>query len=100
MRRPRMSPAHAGWHAVKLTRSRGQQIVSEQRDAVLVPDVSITEPRIRIGDVLVQSGAVSREALENAAHLGNGERIGSLLIEHGLLLEEDVTRALSEQLHV
>jgi type IV pilus assembly protein PilB len=95
-----MSPAHAGGRGVKLTRSRTQQVIAERRPAVLVPDVTAAEPRIRIGDVLVQSGAVSREALENAARGGEGERIGSLLIEHGLLLEEDVTRALSEQLHV
>ncbi len=85
---------------MKLTRSRGTVQTETRAPAMLVPDVSLSEPRIRIGDLLVQSGAVSREALENASHLGNGERMGSLLIEHGLLLEEDVTRALSEQLHV
>ncbi len=84
---------------MKLTRSR-DAAPEKRASAVLVPDVSLTEPRIRIGDLLVQSGAVSREALENASHLGGEARIGSTLIEHGLLLEEDVTRALSEQLHV
>lgn len=79
---------------------RSREHVVVQTAAVLVPDLSIAEPRLRIGDLLVQSGAVSREALENASHLGKGERLGTLLIEHGLLLEEDVTRALSEQLHV
>jgi type IV pilus assembly protein PilB len=85
---------------VRVKRGRGREQVVEQRAAVLVPDVSIAEPRVRLGDLLVQSGAVSREALENASHLGKGQRLGTLLIEHGLLLEEDVTRALSEQLHV
>ena len=85
---------------MKLTRSREHHVVVEKTPAALVPDVSIAEPRIRIGDLLVQSGAVAREALENASRLGNGQRLGTLLIEHGLLLEEDVTRALSEQLHV
>src|SRR5207244_5241880 len=90
--------AHSG--AVRVKRGRSREQVAVQTVAVLVPDVSIAEPRVRIGDLLVQSGAVAREALENASRLGNGQRLGTLLIEHGLLLEEDVTRALSEQLHV
>ncbi|MDQ1480873.1 MAG: type pilus assembly protein PilB, partial [Actinomycetota bacterium] len=85
---------------MKRSRARDRTLTQTRPSAVLVPDVSVTEPRIRLGDLLVQSGAVSREALENASHLGNGQRIGSVLIEHGLLLEEDVTRALSEQMHV
>src|SRR4029079_9416515 len=99
MRPTRRPMAHPG--GVRVKRGRGREQVAPQRAAaVLVPDVSIAEPRVRIGDLLVQCGAVSREALENASHLGNGQRLGTLLIEHGLLLEEDVTRALSEQLHV
>ncbi|MDQ1477379.1 MAG: type pilus assembly protein PilB, partial [Actinomycetota bacterium] len=68
-------------------------------DAALVPNVSIADTRVRLGDLLVQSGVVSREAVETAAHAGTG-RIGTLLIERGLVDEYGVTRALSEQLHV
>jgi type IV pilus assembly protein PilB len=66
----------------------------------LVPNLSLAEPRIRIGDLLVQTGVVTREAVEDAADVESGARLGTLLIERGLLGEREVTRALSEQLHV
>jgi type IV pilus assembly protein PilB len=84
---------------VKRTRARGP--VAMQASAELVPNLSIAESRVRMGDLLVQTGVVTREAVEDAAgSTKNGERLGALLIERGLVGERDVTRALSEQLHV
>ncbi len=68
--------------------------------AELVPDLSVAEPRVRIGDVLVHSGAITRDALEVVTPHANGQRLGTVLIERGMVAEDDVTRALSEQLHV
>jgi type IV pilus assembly protein PilB len=68
--------------------------------AELVPNLSVSEPRIRLGDLLVQTGVVSREAVEDLAGAKGGERLGTALLERGLVGERDVTRALSEQLHV
>lgn len=68
--------------------------------AALVPNLSVAEPRVRLGDVLVQSGVVTREAVETAAHAESPGRIGTVLIERGIVDEYGVTRALSEQLHV
>src|SRR5690348_4801713 len=68
--------------------------------AELVPDLSVAEPRVRIGDVLVHSGVITRDALELVTPHVNGQRLGTVLIERGLVAEDDVTRALSEQLHV
>src|SRR5438128_2350457 len=68
--------------------------------AELVPDLSVAEPRVRIGDVLVHSGVITRDALELMTPHANGQRLGSVLVEHGLVAEDDITRALSEQLHV
>jgi type IV pilus assembly protein PilB len=69
-------------------------------NASLVPDLSVAEPRTRIGDLLVHSGVVTRDALEQGSQNANGQRLGTLLMERGVISEEDVTRALSEQLHV
>jgi type IV pilus assembly protein PilB len=68
--------------------------------AALVPDISRAETRVRLGDLLVQSGVVTRDTIELAVGSGHGQRLGELLIERGLLGEYDVTGALSEQLHV
>jgi type IV pilus assembly protein PilB len=68
--------------------------------AQLVPDWLLTSPTVRIGDLLVQSGAVEREALEAALGDNTGQRIGALLIARGLLDELAVTRALGEQLNL
>jgi hypothetical protein len=86
---------------VKRSRARGASSESAATAAAeLVPNLSIAEPRIRIGDLLVQTGVVTRDAVEELAAVKGGERLGSLLLEHGLVGERDVTRALSEQLHV
>ena len=68
--------------------------------AALVPDLSVAEPRARLGDLLVHSGVVTRDALEQGSQNANGQRLGTLLMERGVISEEDITRALSEQLHV
>jgi type IV pilus assembly protein PilB len=81
-------------------RAKTQVATPTGADAALVPNVSVAEPRSRIGDVLVQSGAVTREAVEAAVQANSNDRLGTVLIDLGLLSEQDVTRALSEQLHI
>jgi type IV pilus assembly protein PilB len=68
--------------------------------AVLVPDAARSEISTRIGDLLVSAGAASREAVEQVAESDRDLRLGEALIALGVLTETDVTRALSEQLHV
>ena len=79
---------------------RGAPSAVALASAVLVPDASRNETRVRLGDLLVDAGAVSRESVEDAGRKANGQRLGQVLIGLGLLDESDVTRALSEQLHV
>src|SRR5437868_3929925 len=81
-------------------RSRYEASPAELGPAALVPDLSVAAPRVRIGDLLVHSGAVTRDALELASAHNTGERNGTLLMERGMIGEDDITRALSEQLHV
>lgn len=81
-------------------RGRAREDVAMVGTAKLVPDVSRVETHVRLGDLLVRSGAVTRETIETTVGSGNGQRLGELLVERGLLGEHHVTGALSEQLHV
>ena len=83
-----------------MRRNRSHGAIPDAATAALVPDLSMAAPRVRLGDLLVHSGIVSRDALERVSNHANGTRIGTLLVEHGMIAEDDVTRALSEQLHV
>ena len=67
---------------------------------VVGPSVSPADARIRIGDVLVDSGAIGRDALEATAALQYEGRLGEHLVRTGLVDELAITRALSEQLHL
>ena len=58
--------------------------------------------RVRLGDLLVDAGVVSREQLEQVLEIQkkDGRRLGMLLIEQGLVSETQVTQILSQQLSV
>jgi len=54
--------------------------------------------KVRIGDLLIQSGLISREEVEEAIETqstGKRKRVGELLIEKGLITEEQLLVALS-----
>ena len=85
---------------MRRNRSRDAATSANTATAALVPDLSVAAPCVRLGDLLVHSGIVTRDALEHASQQTNGQRLGTVLLEHGLIDEDDVTRALSEQLHV
>src|SRR5207247_2949833 len=87
-------------HIMRRGRERGQAATATATTAELVPDLSVAEPRVRLGDLLVHSGVVSRDALELVTPHTNGQRLGEALVERGVVDEDDLTRALSEQLHV
>jgi type IV pilus assembly protein PilB len=59
-------------------------------------------PRVRIGQLLVDAGLVSREALDAALEeqKADGRRLGTLLVERGLVDETQLTQILSHQLSV
>ncbi len=58
-----------------------------------------TKPKI-LGELLVESGAATREELDRALSLqtGTGLRLGALMVKKGWAHEEDVARCLSVQL--
>ncbi len=54
--------------------------------------------KVRIGDLLIQAGLISREAVEEALKTqsaGKKKRVGELLIEKGLVTEEQLLMALA-----
>jgi type IV pilus assembly protein PilB len=68
--------------------------------ATLEPDVGVPRERRRLGDLLVEAGAVGRDSVEAAAARGRGFRIGTTLVERGLVDEATLTDALGRQLEV
>jgi type IV pilus assembly protein PilB len=83
---------------VKLGRARSAGTSAPA--ATIVPNVAAADGRVRIGDVLVASGAITRDALESVADGPREGPLGENLQRLGLLSEAVVTRALSEQLHI
>ena len=56
--------------------------------------------KIRLGDVLVESGVISPEQLEQGLKLqkGSGRKLGETLVDEGFATEEAIAGALSNQL--
>ncbi len=56
--------------------------------------------KIRLGDVLINDGAITREQLEKGLELQKekGKRLGITLVDEGLTTEEAIAKALSRQL--
>ncbi|MEB2310664.1 MAG: hypothetical protein OZ921_00195 [Sorangiineae bacterium] len=62
----------------------------------------MTQPRVRLGDLLVEARVISREQLDDVLGLQrrDGRRLGTLLVESGLVSETQVTQILSQQFAV
>ena len=58
--------------------------------------------KLRLGDVLVNSGVISEEQLQKGLELqkGSGRKLGETLVDEGLVSEENITNALSSQLNL
>lgn len=56
--------------------------------------------KIRLGDVLVNSGVITQEQLEEGLQRqkGSGRKLGETLVDEGFVTEEAIARALSSQL--
>ena len=56
----------------------------------------------KIGDILVKQNAITEDQLKEALHQQKFDKkpIGEVLVSMGLALEEDVYRALAEQLNI
>lgn len=58
--------------------------------------------KLRLGDVLVNSGIITDEQLEKALEFqkGTGRKLGEVLIDEGIASDEAITKALSSQLGI
>ena len=58
--------------------------------------------KIRIGDVLLETGIITEEQLQTALQLqkGTGRKLGETLVDEGFVSEDQIAHALSEQLHM
>lgn len=58
--------------------------------------------KLRLGDVLVNSGIITDEQLEKALEFqkGTGRKLGEVLIDEGIVSDEAITKALSSQLGI
>lgn len=56
--------------------------------------------KLRLGDVLIDSKVITNEQLDIglAAQKGTDKKLGEVLVEQGIAAEEDIARALSEQM--
>ena len=66
------------------------------------PDEISFGPGSRLGDILIARGLITQEKIDEALKLQDrlGKRMGRIIIDKGWVEENDVLRALSEQLGV
>jgi len=71
-------------------------------DALLDGQRRPTNGRLKLGDLLVASGLVTREQLNAALDRQNdgGGRLGDLLVSEGLVTEQDIVTAVAGQMHI
>jgi type IV pilus assembly protein PilB len=71
-------------------------------DALLDGKRRPTNGRLKLGDLLVASGLVTRDQLHAALARQNddGGRLGDLLVSEGLVTERDIVAAVAGQMHI
>ncbi len=78
---------------------RGAPVV-EAPKASLVPDPQGFTDRVRLGDLLVEERLVAREVVEAAIGRSTGSRLGTILLDDGLIDETALARTVAQQLRV
>ncbi len=64
--------------------------------------MDISRKKLRLGDVLVDSKAITNTQLLQALDMqkGSGKKLGEVLVDEGIVTEEQIAMALSTQLHI
>ena len=61
--------------------------------------MAIGAKKVRMGDLLVNSGVITEEQLQRALEVkGPNRRLGEVLVDEGMASEEAIAKALSDQL--
>ncbi len=90
---------------LKKRRARSAQETAPGNAAVLDPPINLAQRESGtppIGELLVSAGAIEADILADllSRQTGSGRRFGDLLLEHGLVSDGQLTKALSRQLRV
>lgn len=64
--------------------------------------MDLKRKKVRIGDLLVETGVISEEQLQKALQRqrGTSRKIGETLVDEGYVTEEQIAHALSDQYHI
>jgi type II secretory ATPase GspE/PulE/Tfp pilus assembly ATPase PilB-like protein len=95
LRRLRVGEIIAERH--RIPQEQLDRTLAEAREKRLIP------PRMRIGDILVATGLVTRQQVEEALasqEAGKKKRVGELLIERGLITEDQLLSALATRFNL
>ena len=62
----------------------------------------MNKPKLRLGDLLLQAGVITEEQLNEALsrQRSSGKRLGQVLLEGGYITQQDLTRVLETQLGI
>ena len=94
--------AHRAGAAEYVTKPFSPDDLRVRIDAVLDGTRRRTNGRLKLGDLLVASGLVTRAQLKAALERQNavGGRLGEVLVQEGLVTEQDIITAVAGQMHI
>ena len=82
---------------------QGEPEAGQDTNSAIVPSVAALQMKQpRLGDVLIQAGAITKEQLAQALQLqkSSGQRLGEILISEGIISDTRLAEALSTQLRL
>ena len=82
---------------------QGEPEVGQSMNSAIVPSVAALQMKQpRLGDVLIQAGAITKEQLAQALQLQKttGKRLGEIFISEGIISDTRLAEALSTQLRL
>ena len=94
--------AHRAGAAEYVTKPFSPDELKPRIAALINGETRKTNGRLKLGDLLVASGLVTRQQLKaalDAQHDGGG-RLGALLVSEGLVTEQDIVAAVAGQMHI
>ena len=94
--------AHRSGAAEYVTKPFSPEDLRPKLDALLNGRKGRTNGRLKLGDLLVASGLVTKDQLKGALtrQRDSGGRLGEVLVAEGLVSEQDIIAAVAGQMHI